>query len=97
MQLTFKRFAGIRGTLDEGYSSKRGYFELFGCTLTSGTFQPELHVLHLCKAAKPRKLKVAIPESVRNEYNITDVIDLKAYYQHEEDYQQPINFPCDIA
>lgn len=83
--------------LDEGYTSQNGQFAVFGCSGSSSfrTFQPELQVLHFCKSNRARKLRVPVPAGqVGGEYNITSVIDLKAYYPEEADYQDHIQLPC---
>jgi len=87
------RLADSRKTYDEAYTSQNGQFQVFGCD-SSSLFTPELHVLHFCKANQARRIKLHVPAGSGAEWNITQVIDLKAFNADEQAYNDNIQLPC---
>jgi len=81
-----------RGTMDDGYASKSGRFALYGCH--SDFTRPEVHVLHDCKQNRQRRITLPVRHTSAHEYNITDEIDLSAFYQHETPTPVDLVPPC---
>lgn len=82
--------------LDEAYSSKEGYFSVYGCSSTSfSDSNIWLDIVHNCKSElTTTRQRFLLPYTNQQELSISDPIDLKAHYSDESetpavDYKKP--------